>query len=380
MRLLRPLVFTLVVALASAQPDLRQRAIAAETAGDNLQARELWQQLSHAQPRQPEPWAHLGLLAARAEHFDEAIADYHKALTLGPALPSLRLNLALAHFKSGHMSEAAHELDALQSAFPADSALAQQARLLLGMARYGSAEYAAAVAPLREASRHDSGNLELRLTLAHACLWSKQWQCVLDVEHEILQLDANSAEADMLAGEALDGLKDHAGAIEQFRAAVHANPRLADAHFGLGYLLWTQRQYPEAATALQGELDLNPDHPQALLYLGDTQMQLNHPELAEPLLRHALRADARLALAHLDLGILLQEAGRSDEALAEMQSAVRMDPKDVNAHWRLGRLYRTLGHAAEAKAELELASSLTRSADQELASRMGQPPAQSTTH
>jgi hypothetical protein len=35
-------------------------------------------------------------------------------------------------------------------------------------------------------------------------------------------------------------------------------------------------------------------------------------------------------------------------------------------HWRLGRLYRTMGKKEEAKAELEKASTITRSADQEL--------------
>ena len=57
----------------------------------------------------------------------------------------------------------------------------------------------------------------MRLTLAHSCLWSKQYDCVMEVYKEILALNAESAEADMLAGEALDEKGDDAGAIEQFR-------------------------------------------------------------------------------------------------------------------------------------------------------------------
>ena len=38
-------------------------------------------------------------------------------------------------------------------------------------------------------------------------------------------MNAESAEADMLAGEALDEMNDHAGATQQFRAAVKANPQ-----------------------------------------------------------------------------------------------------------------------------------------------------------
>jgi Flp pilus assembly protein TadD len=45
------------------------------------------------------------------------------------------------------------------------------------------------------------------------------------VYKEILALNADSAEADMLAGEALDEKGDDAGAIEQFRAAAKADPK-----------------------------------------------------------------------------------------------------------------------------------------------------------
>src|SRR5208337_4000048 len=150
--------------------------------------------------------------------------------------------------------------------------------------------------------------------------------------HEILTLNAESAEADMLAGEALDELKDHGGAIQQFRAAVKADPREPEVHFGLGYLLWTQRQYPEAASEFQAELANNPNHLQAMIYLGDTQMRLKNPEAARPLLENALRIDPGRELAHLDLGILYADAGRQDDALREMKEAARLAPQDVNVH------------------------------------------------
>ena len=52
----------------------------------------------------------------------------------------------------------------------------------------------------------------------------KSISCLLYTS-EILSLDAESAEADMLAGEALDEMKDRNGAIEQFRAAIKVNPK-----------------------------------------------------------------------------------------------------------------------------------------------------------
>jgi tetratricopeptide (TPR) repeat protein len=137
----------------------------------------------------------------------------------------VQLNLGLALFKGGDLKESIPVFAALLKTEPANSPQARQLTILLGMAHYGLGEYAEAVPFLKAAAQADAQNLQLRLTLAHSCLWTKQYQCVLDVYHEILLLNAESAEADMLAGEVLDETKDSAGAIQQFRAAAKADPK-----------------------------------------------------------------------------------------------------------------------------------------------------------
>jgi tetratricopeptide (TPR) repeat protein len=348
----------------------RDEAFALEQQGKNAEAEAAWRLVLKAHPTNAEAFAHVGLLEARQEHYKEAIPFYRKALALNPAFPGLRLNLGLALFKGGELKQSIVEFKLLLKKATPGSAEAQRLTILVGMAHYGVGEYAEAVPYLKSAAAADSQNLQLRLALAHGCLWSKQYQCVLDTYHEILTLNAESAEADMLAGEAQDELKDHAGAIEQFRAAVKADPKEPDVHFGLGYLLWGDKQYPEAASEFQAELKNNPKHVQALIYLGDAQMQMNHPEAAEPLLKDAVRVDAGREMAHLDLGILYADADRKDEALREMKEAERLAPDDVNVHWRLGRLYKAMGKKDEAKAEFTKASSITKAADTALIDRI----------
>ena len=379
MRLRICLTLTMTLAMAAAHclgqtvgafDQQRQTALALEQQGQNAEAEAAWRVFLNAHPSNPEPYAHLGLLEARQEHYSDAVPLYRKALTLNPKMPGLRLNLGLALFKAGDLKPALQEFKLLIKSQPPGSPEAQRLTILIGMAHYGLREYAEAAPYLKQAAASDAQNLQLRLALAHSCLWSKQYQCVLDTYHEILTLNAESAEADMLAGEALDELKNHAGAIEQFRAAVKANPREPDVHFGLGYLLWTQMQYPEAVSEFQAELANNPNHVQALTYLGDAEMHLKHPELARPLLENALRIDSGQELAHLDLGILLADAGRRDDALRELSVAAKLAPEDVNVHWRLGRLYRAMGRKDEAKAEFDKASSITTSADNALINKI----------
>jgi tetratricopeptide (TPR) repeat protein len=355
----------------------RQAAVTLEQQGKNTEAEAAWRLYLKAHPANAESYAHIGLLEARQEHYKEAVPFYRKALALNPAVPGLRLNLGLALFKGGELKQAIDQFNMLLKTASPGSPESQRLTILVAMAHYGLSEYAEAVPYLKEAAAADAQNLQLRLALAHSCLWSKQYQCVLDTYHEILTLNAESAEADMLAGEAQDELKDHAGAIEQFRAAVKADPKEPDVHFGLGYLLWGQRRYPEAASEFQAELANNPNHVQAMIYLGDTEMQMSHPETAEPLLEKALRIDAGRELAHLDLGIVYADAGRRDDALREMKEASRLVPEDVNVHWRLGRLLKAMGKTDEAKAEFEKASSITKAADDALIDKMsgghGQP-------
>ena len=350
----------------TAQTAPEQNALALEQQGKTREAEAAWKGLSDRDPANPIPWAHLGLLAARQEHFLQAAGFYKKALALNPEMPGLRLNLGLALFKNGDYREALVFFTPLLKEQPDASDEKQRLAVLIGMSHYGLGDYAAAAPYLREASARDAGNLTLLLTLAHSCLLSKQYPCVVDAYHRMVVLNADSAEAHILVGEALDEMKDSAGAIREFRAALRANPQEPNAHFGLGYLLWTEKQYPEAAQEFQAELADVPGYTQATLYLADSFVQMNEMDKAQPLLEALVKGNPSLALARLDLGIAEEELGHKDAALRDLNAAAALDPKNVNVYWRLGRVYRSMGKEAEAKKEFDQARSLNEAADARL--------------
>jgi tetratricopeptide (TPR) repeat protein len=379
MRLLRFALVALLVSLssccyalqsASAVPATastqRQTAIALEKTGDLQKAEQEWRRILKANSRSAEAYAHLGLLAARANHYEQAIPLYRKALSLNPAIPGLRMDLGLALFKGEHPTLAISEFTQLLNAPDVSATDAYRLRVLIGMAHYGQGEYADAIPYLKEAATADPRNLELRLILAHSCMWTKQKECVLDTYKEILTIDPESAEAYILAGEALDEMKNTAGAIEQFRKAIKANPRQPHVHFGLGYLLWTQEAYDEASREFQAELSLDPTHTQSLLYLADIAVKSNRFGEARPMLESVEKADPSLSLAHLDMGIILADAGKTDDALKELKEASRLDPADVDAHWRLGRIYRSSGNLQDARREFDKAKELNQAVDHAL--------------
>ena len=349
-----------------AQANLDQAAQILEQQGKNVEAEDAWKKLAEARPADPLPLAHLGLLEARQEHYPQAIAFYRKAMALDPDLPGLRLNLGLAFFKDGQYTDCIHIFAPMLKDLPASSPERQRLDVLLGMSHYGLGEYAAATPFLKQASQQDPRNSPLLLTLAHSCLLSSQYPCVLDAYHRMVELNANSAEADMLVGEALDEMKDPVGALREFRAAVEANPKEPNVHFGLGYLLWTKGQYSEAAQQFQTEIENDPGNMQAALYLADSEIQMNRMDDARQALEKLALAEPSNEMVHRDLGIVYADKERNDEALREFKSAAAIKPGDVNVHWRLGRLYRTLGQNAQAKAEFEKARTLNKAQDDRL--------------
>ncbi len=333
--------------------NLRETALALEREGDNAAAEAAWKLVLEANGSNPEAYAHMGLLEARQKHYTEAVPLYRKALELGPQIPSVQLNLGLALFKSGELKQSIEIFSALIKSQPTDSPQAMQLTTLLGMAHYGLGEYALAIPYLKEATAADAQNLELKMVLAHSCLWAKQHQCFLDVYQEILAIAPNSAEAYMLAGDLLDGMKDRMGAIQQYRAAIRVNPLEPRVHWSLGYLLWAQNLYKEAAAEFQAELNNTPDDAQSLTYLADSEIRLNQYETGRQLLEKANLINPDIEMIHLDLGIVFNDAGRREDALRELKQAEQLDPVDQNVHWRLGHLYQMMGRIDDAKAEFE---------------------------
>ncbi len=367
------LSFSLGSAFAFAQDNSRATALTLEQQSQNAQAEQAWKAIADANPGDPEPFAHMGLLEARQENYAAAIENYHQALKLAPSMPGLEMNLGLAYFKANQFPDAIKAFSAALKEESSESPAAQRLVILLGMAHYAMGDYFVAIPYLQRAAKDDPQSLPLRLTLAHSCLWSKQYDCVMEVDKEILALNADSAEADMLVGEALDEKGDDAGAIEQFRNAAKADPKEANVHFGLGYLLWKEQHFDEAAREFQAELANDSSDQRSRAYLGDSLVELNQYEQAQPELETAATDSsvATMAMVHRDLGIVYAEAGRKEEAANELLKAVALDPKDVSPHWRLGKLYQAMGKKDEAKAEFAIASAMNKENSRPLTQEIG---------
>ena len=167
--------------------------------------------------------------------------------------------------------------------------------------------------------------------------------------------------------------RDAAGAEAAFRQAIELQPELEMAHRGLGMALRARSQDEAAVRELEIATRLDPADADAHFELAAAAWALSrqpagsqrapgnardYRSLAAGVYRKlaALRpqdASIRQTLAELDL-----EAGRKEEALAEMQEAARTAPDDAATHVALGRVYFAQAEEDKAAAEFQKALQL----------------------
>jgi tetratricopeptide (TPR) repeat protein len=369
MRKSHRIVLFLLSVLPSIDAGAQSIAAPAETPENLAQQEKHWQLVVQKDPRDAGAFASLGVVLSREGKYPDAIRAYKRALALDPNLPGVQLNLGLAEFKQGRFAAAITPLRAALDADPQSL----QARTLLALSYYGAKRFADAATLLAVLAKGDPSNLELHRTLAQSCLWAKKYDCALEEFRQIQQRDPDSVAAHMLSGEALDGLGRTPDAIAEFQAAVKIAPREPEVNFGLGYLYWKSVQYDEARKYLESELAIDPNHPQALAYLADIELKNNAPEKALPLLERVVQQRNDIRIAYLDLGVILTQQKRYEDARSALQQAVKLDPAQPDGHFRLGKLHQAIGDMPAAQREFAKVRELHEKQNDDVASKMSAP-------
>jgi tetratricopeptide (TPR) repeat protein len=104
----------------------------------------------------------------------------------------------------------------------------------------------------------------------------------------------------------------------------------------------------EARDAYRRALELDPHHAGAHINLGRLLHEAGRLEDALGHYRLALQAHPDDSTAAFDLAIALEDVGRTNEAIHAYEQAIRSDPKLADAYFNLARLYEITGKRAAA--------------------------------
>jgi tetratricopeptide (TPR) repeat protein len=125
--------------------------------------------------------------------------------------------------------------------------------------------------------------------------------------------------------------------------------------------LLRQGKYPLAITQYQHALKINPDQAGALVNLAIAYINIGQPTVGAQLLEDALpRVTLRKGVVYYNLGEILEQQGRPDEAIHYYRQAIGLDVQQDLVYRKLGALYLAAGRLEEAHAAFEqtLASQL----------------------
>jgi tetratricopeptide (TPR) repeat protein len=141
-------------------------------------------------------------------------------------------------------------------------------------------------------------------------------------------------------------------AILCYRRAVDLKPDDEEGHFNLGVAYGRAGQLPLAEHHYREALKIFADYPEAHNNLGNVlTRQKRYAEAIEEF-KTALKLVPEDASAHNNLGRALAEQGDAMAALTHFSEAARLDVNYVEAHFNLASTYFTVGRTNEAVAEL----------------------------
>ncbi len=174
------------------------------------------------------------------------------------------------------------------------------------------------------------------------------------------EIDPHDPDGCFYYGLASYNLGRYDNAIAAYRTALKSSGRAARAHTALGLA------YEAASRAAEAEQQLREgvakDDGKSL---PDSDPRV---EFGAFLLRQGRLGEAKAALldarqdsprAHFDLGRILSQEGKLDEAVARLTKAVSLDPSYTAARLLLGRVYFRLGRAADGERETALGRKLS---------------------
>ncbi|MDR2452924.1 MAG: FkbM family methyltransferase, partial [Candidatus Accumulibacter sp.] len=241
--------------------------------------------------------------------------------------------LAQIVFKQGRAEEAiepmrtALDADPLRSSYHNDYGV-----MLASLGRWNDAAAAHEMAVVLERNHADA-----RFNLALALFRGGQRERARAELDQVLSQWPDLPEAMVLEGELLRAEGRPAEAVEAFRKAIERGLETPELYVNLGLALEDAGRGEEARQALLRTRHIGADA-DACFTLGNFYRGKGNQTLAERFFRQALVARPDFAGALNNLGLLLQEGRRHEEAAQCFGKALKSDPKLSAAHINLGNL------------------------------------------
>ena len=141
--------------------------------------------------------------------------------------------------------------------------------------------------------------------------------------------------------------------------AVEKFPNDPSIYFEYGLLYEEEGKHSQAIESMEKVLELDPDHAEALNYIGYTWADMNiNLEQALNFIKRAIELSPGNGYIQDSLGWVYFRMGDLAKAKAELLKAIELEPNDPNIYDHLGDVYRQQGDIAQARESYRKAEEL----------------------
>jgi tetratricopeptide (TPR) repeat protein len=365
------LTLLLLLGFACAQnspQEVMKQAVEAQQAGRFDEAIKLYRTLIKQYPGIFAIHSNLGAALAGEGLYQDAIAEYERALKI-QSNQQVRLNLALAYYKTGDFRHAIANLQTVHAAQPDNL----QAVTLLADCYLKLGENKDVITILTPVQREHPDDKTFVYLLGTALIRDGQIEKGQVIIDKILQ-NGDSAESRLLMGTSKYMVADYAGAREDFGKAVALNPDLPELNAYYGMALLATGDQSSARKAFERELKSDPNSYIANLHMGVLLRQDQENDQAMKYLSHALEIRPNDPGVRFQIASVETAQGQLDKATHDLEALVKDSPNFIEAHVSLATIYFRQKRKADGERERAIYAKLNaaRQAQTEIATKSSQ--------
>jgi tetratricopeptide (TPR) repeat protein len=195
--------------------------------------------------------------------------------------------------------------------------------------------------------------------LALIAFAEKQYDESLTLIENILFRDPANIEARLLQAQVWLAKGETKRALEGLENLSNSLPKHPAIKYDLARAYLQDRKPAQAAAALKKAIAVYPDYNEAILLLGEVNLQTGNSQEVIASILDLLKKQPDLVAAQLILAKAYIAQGQANDAIALIREQIKASPKDPSGHLRLGLLLRRVGTIEEARKALEEAQKLS---------------------
>jgi tetratricopeptide (TPR) repeat protein len=356
----------------------------------------LLEKASRIQPRNPDPYFHLGQAYQGVEKHDRAIEMLRKAIALNPSLGHNDYQVTTAHYRLGQSlikvgqteagekelqisselkskslkrdkeksdaylnaaslneqdksselvaaqgiiaeAKAPNEKTAqeLQSGSVYYSKIVASAHNNVGLLRAERADFRGAMEHFKRAAEWNPQLEGVNLNLGLAAFKVEAYKDAIPPLEKEVAANPKSIPAKQLLGMSYFMVDDYARASELLTQVISYKTNDVGLHYALALSLFKQGEKEMAERVIKQMVAMSGNSPQLHILLGQAYYDRNETAKALEELKAALALDNKMRLAHYYVGLIYLKAGKFDEAVEEFEAELVLNPNDLQAKYHL---------------------------------------------